>query len=74
VTVGEPAYYEPFGFVNAGAAGLRLPGPVAAHRFQVLDLAPGALTGLSGMIGRADARAIAPARSIARKIKTKAAH
>ena len=72
VAVGEPAYYEPFGFVNAGAAGLRLPGPVAAPRFQVLELVPGALTGVSGMIGRADEAAAAPARAGAKPIRAKA--
>jgi predicted N-acetyltransferase YhbS len=39
--------------VNAPAAGLALPGPVDPRRFQVLELEPGALDGLSGMIGRA---------------------
>ena len=54
IIVGEPDYYRPFGFTNAGAAGLRLPGPVDAHRFQVLELAPGALRAVTGLIGRAD--------------------
>lgn len=58
VVVGEPNYYQPFGFSNAEAAGLRLPGPVDAHRFQVLELALGALDAVSGLIGRADERAV----------------
>ncbi len=54
LVVGEPEYYGPFGFVNAGGAGLILPGPVEAHRFQVLEIAPGALDGVSGLVSRAE--------------------
>lgn len=54
VVVGEPEYYEPYGFVSAPAAGLILPGPVDPKRFQVLELVPGALDGLRGLIGRAE--------------------
>lgn len=57
VVVGAPDYYRPYGFVNAGAAGLILPGPVEPERFQVLELVPGALDGVSGLIGRARPRA-----------------
>lgn len=57
VIVGEPDYYQPFGFASAGAAGLRLPGPVDTHRFLVLELVPGALRAVSGLIGRVDALA-----------------
>ncbi len=52
--VGEPEYYGPFGFTSAVAAGLILPGPVDPRRFQVLELRPGALEGLRGVIGRAE--------------------
>jgi len=62
VVVGEPNYYQPFGFANAGAAGLRLPGPVDAHRFQVLELVSGALATVSGRVGRADRRAVRAGR------------
>jgi predicted N-acetyltransferase YhbS len=58
VVVGEPNYYQPFGFADAGAAGLRLPGPVDAPRFQVLELVPGVLETVSGLVGRADRRAV----------------
>ncbi len=51
VVVGDPPYYRPFGFVSAPAHGLVLPGPVDPKRFQVLELAPGALEGVSGVIG-----------------------
>ena len=54
VVVGEPSYYGPFGFTSASAAGLILPGPVEPHRFQVLELVPGALAGVSGLIRRAE--------------------
>ena len=54
VVVGEPAYYAPFGFRNASAAGLILPGPVEPERFQVLEIVPGALAGVSGLIGKAE--------------------
>lgn len=52
VVVGAPGYYEPFGFANAGLAGLILPGPVEPERFQVLEIVPEALKGVSGLIGR----------------------
>jgi len=56
VVVGEPEYYAPFGFRNAPAAGLILPGPVDPRRFQVLELVPGALDGVKGMIRRDERR------------------
>jgi predicted N-acetyltransferase YhbS len=54
VVVGAPSFYLPFGFANAGLAGLVLPGPVEPERFQVLELVPGALGGTGGPIHRAD--------------------
>ena len=54
VVVGDPAYYGPFGFGAAAASGLILPGPVEAQRFQVLEIVPGALDGVSGLVGRAE--------------------
>ena len=55
VLVGAPDYYAPFGFENAGGHGLILPGPVEPERFQVLEIVPGALDGVTGMIARAEA-------------------
>jgi predicted N-acetyltransferase YhbS len=52
IVVGEPAYYAPYGFHSATPAGLVLPGPVDPPRFQVLDLTPGALDGVQGLIRR----------------------
>ena len=54
VVVGAPSYYGPYGFVGAVAAGLVLPGPVEPRRFQVLELEPGALEGVRGVIGRSE--------------------
>ncbi len=55
VVVGAPDYYAPFGFENAAGRGLILPGPVEPERFQVLEITPGALAGVSGLIGKAEA-------------------
>ena len=52
VVVGAPEYYGPFGFTSAAAAGLILPGPVDVRRFQVVELKPGALETVRGVIAR----------------------
>ncbi len=64
VVVGDPPYYVPFGFTSAAAHGLVLPGPVDPKRFQVLELVPGALEGVSGVIGPADETATAQRREV----------
>lgn len=51
VLVGDHDYYAPFGFVHAGPLGLQLPGWVDPDRFHVKELHPGAMSGVSGMIG-----------------------
>ena len=66
ILVGDPAYYEPFGFTRSATAALAMPGPVEPHRFLGLALVPGALDGVSGTLGRATtprkaARKVAPA-------------
>ena len=53
VVVGAPDYYAPFGFENAAGHGLILPGPVEPERFQVLEITPGALDGVTGLIVKA---------------------
>lgn len=53
VLVGDKPYYEPFGFRNATDHGLEMPGWVERERFQIMELAPGALEGLAGMVGKA---------------------
>ena len=50
--VGDAPYYGRFGFRRDLALGLTLPGPVDLERFLALDLAPGALEGVSGAVGR----------------------
>ena len=50
LVVGEPAYYEPFGFSREAAKHLRLPGWVELPRFQAAELVPGALAGVEGLI------------------------
>lgn len=62
VVVGDPAYYEPFGFRSAVAAGLVMPGPVEPARFQVLELSPGALEGVSGHLRPAPKSGRTPGR------------
>ena len=53
VLVGDKSYYEPFGFRNAAALGLELPGWVDPERFQYMELVPGAMQGVTGMVQRA---------------------
>ena len=61
IVVGEPEYYGPYGFVNAAAAGLILPGPVDPRRFQVLEIEAGALEGLRGSVRPAETATARPA-------------
>ncbi len=65
VLVGDKAYYEPFGFHNAPAAGLELPGWVDLERFQVMELMPGALRGVGGMVAKSPF--VAAGRQVRRK-------
>ena len=50
ILVGDPEYYARFGFDRGPVAGLALPGQSDRRRFLGLELAPGALTGTSGVI------------------------
>jgi len=52
ILVGDKPYYEPFGFSSAADRGLEMPGWVERERFQVMELLPGALDGIAGMVGR----------------------
>jgi len=52
VLVGDPEYYNPFGFTREQALELALPGPVEERRFLALGLTPDALSGVGGMIGK----------------------
>jgi predicted N-acetyltransferase YhbS len=53
ILVGDKPYYEPFGFSNAADRGLEMPGWVERERFQLMELAAGALDGVSGVVGKA---------------------
>jgi len=55
--VGDEPYYGRLGFTRAAAERLDLPGPVERERFLGLELVPGALCGMEGMVGRAEADA-----------------
>lgn len=50
--VGDAPYYGRFGFGREKMAGLTLPGPVELDRFLGLELTPGALDGVSGLVDR----------------------
>jgi len=48
--VGDEPYYGRFGFSRALTEGLALPGPVDRDRFLGLELVPGALDGVRGVV------------------------
>jgi putative acetyltransferase len=50
VVVGHPEYYPKFGFTPARACGLEAPFPVPDPAFLVVELQPGALEGVRGMV------------------------
>ena len=57
VLVGDPAYYDRFGFTGQGTRSLHLQGPVDRARFLGLELVEGSLDGAEGLIaacGRPD--------------------
>jgi len=61
ILVGDPEYYERFGFTGAPTGGLVMPGPVDRRRFLGIDLADGALAGAEGRViatGAPDRRAM----------------
>lgn len=58
--VGDEPYYSRFGFSRALTRSLTLPGPVDEERFLGLELMPGALMGVSGLVNRPQATAAAP--------------
>jgi predicted N-acetyltransferase YhbS len=57
ILVGDAAYYNPLGFERAPVLGLSMPGPVEAERFLGLELVPGALSGATGLVRGAGAKA-----------------
>jgi len=50
VVIGHPTYYPRFGFTSAKVRGLDAPFSVPDEAFMVLELAPGALYDISGMV------------------------
>jgi predicted N-acetyltransferase YhbS len=61
ILVGDPEYYERFGFCGAKTANLAMPGPVERRRFLALELKPGHLDGAHGLLsprGRRSSRAM----------------
>jgi predicted N-acetyltransferase YhbS len=50
VLVGDPAYYERFGFFAERAKHLVMPGPFERHRFLGLELKEGWLNGAAGLL------------------------
>jgi predicted N-acetyltransferase YhbS len=49
--VGDAAYYERFGFSSEKTGSLSMPGRYEQSRLLALELVPGALDGVRGMIG-----------------------
>ncbi len=50
ILVGDPEYYERFGFTAAATGGLVMPAPVERRRFLGLEFAAGALVAAAGPI------------------------
>uniref|UniRef100_UPI0028A06C70 GNAT family N-acetyltransferase n=1 Tax=Tianweitania sp. TaxID=2021634 RepID=UPI0028A06C70 len=48
--VGDPGYYERFGFTATKTADLAMPGPYERHRFLALELVDGWLDGAKGTL------------------------
>ena len=52
ILVGDPEYYNQFGFRRDLALQLQLPGWVEERRFLALELVAGSMIGVHGMIGK----------------------
>lgn len=52
ILVGDPEYYNPFGFRRDLALHLQLPGWVEDRRFLALEMVAGSMAGVHGMIGK----------------------
>lgn len=50
ILVGDPEYYERFGFTRSPTSRLIMPGPVDRRRFLGIELARGALAGAEGRV------------------------
>ncbi|OWU61301.1 GNAT family N-acetyltransferase, partial [Staphylococcus aureus] len=58
ILVGDPEYYERFGFTAEKTGELAMPGPYEKRRFLALELKPGHLDGAHGIL-RASGRKVA---------------
>ena len=68
ILVGDAAYYNPLGFERSPVLGLAMPGPVEAERFLGLELVPGALSGETGLVRGAGAKARSRMRQTAAEV------
>jgi putative acetyltransferase len=50
IVIGHPEYYPRFGFISARGKGLEAAFPVPDEAFMALELVPGALNGMRGMV------------------------
>jgi len=64
ILVGDPEYYNQFGFRRDLALNIQLPGWVEERRFLALELVAGAMIGVHGMIGKPLAK---PRRAVRRR-------
>lgn len=58
ILVGDPDYYQRFGFTAEKTALLAMPGPVERHRFLALELVPGHLDGACGILTASGCKAM----------------
>jgi predicted N-acetyltransferase YhbS len=52
ILVGDPEYYNQFGFRRDLALNIQLPGWVEDRRFLALELVAGSMIGVHGLIGK----------------------
>jgi predicted N-acetyltransferase YhbS len=62
VLVGDPEYYNQFGFRRDLALNIQLPGWVEERRFLALELVAGSMIGVHGMVGKAQAKRRSPSK------------
>ena len=62
ILVGDPEYYNQFGFRRDLALHLQLPGWVEERRFLALELVAGSMIGVHGMVGKASTKKAARRR------------
>lgn len=65
ILVGDPAYYERFGFCADKTGLLSMPGPYERHRLLALELQQGALDGAAGVLAATGRKTVRRASRIA---------